>query len=231
MVACHNRLDVFKVFCLNIEHLRECYDINVTLCTSSFKVFDYGVKQGYLATFKPNNKPIGVKRNQAVEIARQVDSDLYFNIAEDHIINKHYIDRCLMLVKQGYAFIGTYDDYFHDYKKDISVYFPGYNGVRNGEVTGIGKVFTRELLDKMNWRMVEDKESVSLDYSNHNILKNIHHIPMKWYMFADDMLLDLKNGSTKNSIESMIKIGGVRIDNEIIFNKLPEIVVKAIKEL
>ncbi len=232
MVACHDRLDVFKVFCLNIQELRKDFDVNVTVCTSDIGVYSYASEWGVNSVVKMrDNKPLGRKRNEAVAQAKKYDSDIYINSAEDHIINKAYIDRLLFERLNGYESMGTYDEFFYDYSKDESIFFKGYRGPRIGELTGIGKAYTRGMLQKMNWRMVDDNENGSLDLSNHNILKGIKHKTHKFFIDKDMMLLDLKNGNTLNSIDALLKAGAIRVNKNRIFKHLPESVVKAIKEL
>lgn len=204
MVSMHDRLDELEVFIENVESLKRYYNIKVAAVSSDNATFERCIKAGFRTQFREHNKPLGAKRNQAVRLASTIDAQAYFNMAEDHIINKPYIDYCISAIQKGLEFVASLDGYFYDYKSTKCILWNGYEGDRAGEPNGTGKCFSKELLQRMNWKIVDDNvQGMGLCGSNWRKLQEsdafIHTFRLQQAPGA--ITCDLKNGSTLNPIE------------------------------
>lgn len=221
IVACHNRVIPFGEFIINIKYLSEYFDVKVVVCTSSEEVAYIARSNGFEDHFEIENFPIGRKRNKATREAKKHEADLYIQSAEDHLISKGYIEYALRQIEIGCDLVGTWDEYFYDYSQNIAKYCKGYQpGWRYGEVTGIGKCFSRRLLNALDWQVVPDEENTSLDFKANQKLSKIPHKAHFTHLSEIEgaMLVDLKDGTTLNKIED---IPGEVIDTEVIFKHFP----------
>ena len=109
------------------------------------------------------NKPLGAKWNAGFMAAKELNPDaIVFVGSSDWLcdqwltIMKPHLDRHQMVGVPGCHFI--------DIKQSIRVVnWKGYTGPRADETIGIGRILSREVLDKINWEPFDSTKDNSMD--------------------------------------------------------------------
>lgn len=110
------------------------------------------------------NFPVSLKRNQALEKIRDWDIDCVLFVDTDDLLPVEQILLYVRFLEQGYPYIGIRDIYFFEgaSKKMIHFFYPqGHSNF--GTTLGLGRCVSRELLDKVNWRLWSDDLNRNMD--------------------------------------------------------------------
>ena len=114
-----------------------------------------------------NNKPLGSKWNAAFEEAKKYEPDACLYVGSSDWLSGNWIDFMRPHVDQNHL-VGVPGMYLVDVSAANGrrgVFWPGYDLKHRNESIGIGRMLSRELLDKLKWRPFEGQADQSLDRS------------------------------------------------------------------
>lgn len=114
------------------------------------------------------NTPLGWRYNLATAMLRgSVDAVMVFG--SDDLICDGYMKFAAEALSNGHDYLGVSDLYLYDLDRKAMGYWPGYDkadpilGHRHGEPIGLGRVFSKRLLDMIKWEPWEHKINRGLD--------------------------------------------------------------------
>lgn len=116
------------------------------------------------------NTPLGDKWNQAFRAAKSYDPDAVLFVGSSDFIEDRWIDTMRPHV-ENYGFAGAKGCYFIDLgATQRLVWWPGYaesrrSRDRDDETIGIGRMLSRELMNRLKWEPFEARLDSSLDSS------------------------------------------------------------------
>lgn len=120
-----------------------------------------------IKTFQAPNAPLWRKFDAGHELLKDGDYDACIMIGSDDIFDDKFISLIyLLLVDHDY--IGFLDIFFHDLKSGCNYYWPGYKGYREGEPAGAGKVYSRKMLESLNYHVFQPSGDSGLDKGCHD---------------------------------------------------------------
>jgi hypothetical protein len=98
------------------------------------------------------NNPVSQKHNFAASSCKKYNPDGIIYVGSDDIMSVEFFKLYIELIKNGYDFCGITDIYF--LTKDKLGYWSGYpkTSSRYREPIGPGKLYSRALMEKLNWR-------------------------------------------------------------------------------
>lgn len=129
------------------------------------------------------NKPLGSKWNFGFIKAREYHPDACLFVGSSDWVSDNWIAESTKHLPFA-DMIGRADCYFLDIRnkdkidKYRLVYWSGYgdnlfNGIRKNETIGIGRILSRNILEKMNWQPFQKEKDNSMDWMMYqNVLKN-----------------------------------------------------------
>lgn len=111
------------------------------------------------------NIPLGAKWNRAFQEAEQFDPDACLFVGSSDWMSDNWIWQMRPYLND-YDLTGTLGCHFiHLNDQPRLVYWPGYNNSRKGESIGIGRMISRRMLDRMQFKPFNDRMDSSLDHS------------------------------------------------------------------
>jgi hypothetical protein len=139
---------VFKVICVGSEDERET-------CENEGAEF-----------ILHENSPLGKKWNAGFMAAKKHNPDGCLFVGSSDWISDNWITHCSKFMND-FDLIGKPDFYLLDYGKKFRMcHWAGYNDFRRrDEPIGIGRILSKRILDKMDWKPMQDKLESSLDWS------------------------------------------------------------------
>jgi len=170
VTAVWKRPNVFALFAKGVHHLqahaaKSGYQVKVAISGSEGRTSEKMVKsQGFNYVERPN-QPLARKMNAALKEARKMDPDYVLLVGSDTVIHPSLFDVYDEYIQQGIDLIAALDWYFYDLRTLRCSYWGGYIDSRAGHPCGCGRVVSRELLDKWDWKIWEDRHSFGLDNS------------------------------------------------------------------
>jgi hypothetical protein len=98
------------------------------------------------------NNPVSQKHNFGAQSCKKYNPDGVIYVGSDDIMSIEFFKHYIGLIKNGFDFCGVTDIYF--LTKDRLGYWNGYpkNSTRFGEPIGPGKLYSKSLMEKLNWR-------------------------------------------------------------------------------
>jgi hypothetical protein len=116
-----------------------------------------------------NNKPLGLKWQVGVYYARLFNPESIIILGSDDLLSKNYIKIAYNNIKLGYDMIGIRSWYINN---DGDIYYIKYTDKINITLGG-GRIYSRRILDKINWELFELFIDKGLDdYGYHNVKNN-----------------------------------------------------------
>lgn len=153
-MASHNRPEITKRSCSALQAMG-CEVVLVVSTNSDLE---------RLKEFNPYlfpNEPLGAKWQYAVSMARQKNPDLLLTCGSDDILNENYLKSAIMVIHRGYDFVGVSQWYMEDVRKK-TIWKAWYKHLPNFPV-GSGRIYSKKLLDSINWQIFDRKASRRLD--------------------------------------------------------------------
>lgn len=150
------RPEVFKMFAEGIkmlqDHFRHRIEIICCVSGSEGKLSRIPAESYGFNYIETPNKPLGVKMNKALELAKSLHPDYCLMVGSDDLIGVKLMSRYLEIMEQGIDYACLMDCYFFDVRSKKALYWGGYTKPHNiGKSGGIGKLISSSLLDKINW--------------------------------------------------------------------------------
>jgi hypothetical protein len=212
------RPEVFNMWCKGVNALLEYYpnvDLQVVVAGSEGRASrDLVEPHGYHYIETPNT-PLAEKMNKTIYKARELGSDYVLCVGSDDIVTPELLGKYLEYIENGYDFIGVLDWYFYDTATHRALYWGGYADSRAGATCGAGRVLSKWLLDKWDWRIWENKHSHVLDNSMEEKLELTPH-RHKTFRLKDLNLFALDIKSSTNMTPFKRWDNSVFIDPDVI---------------
>lgn len=130
---------------------------------------------GFIYIEQPN-QPLAAKMNATIKEALKRDYTHVICVGSDDLLSKELIDEYILLIKQGYQFIGVTDFYFYELETGKASYWGGYTDNRNGKTCGAGRVISASLLRDWNGEPWKSSDTRYLDNSMQDKLNRVR----KW---------------------------------------------------
>ena len=118
------------------------------------------IKDKVFKSIQHPNEPLASKWNRGVRELESIDFDAVIFLGSDDYIDEAFIEFAKEQTKE-FDFIGFKDLYF-EHNKELW-WWCGYKGHREGEPSGAGKIYTKELLEKMDYDLFGESSNRSLD--------------------------------------------------------------------
>ena len=166
-------------------------------------------KQDVYAIAQYKNNPLSFKFNMAFRTLEQIDFDAGILLGSDDYIDTAFIQYVEQTIAD-FDLIGFKDIYFQN--EQGLFYWKGYDNNRRGEPVGAGKVYSRKLLECLNWNVFDQPRDKGLDRISWQRVKQakakIHVTTLKE---NDLILVDIKDGEGMNSLSKFRNLEQVNI--------------------
>jgi len=120
-----------------------------------------------------DNSPLGKKWNAGFLKAKEFTPDAVLFVGSSDWVSDNWLPYCEKFINAGIDMVGKPDFYLLDIGKVLRFcWWQGYTiASRKNEPIGIGRVLSKNILDKMNWKPISDDLENSIDWSMYqNIL-------------------------------------------------------------
>ena len=166
-------LDLFlKNFIAVQNEVKEWCELSLNLASSyeDFMQIDRKLFSEGMSFVEHENLPLGLKWNESLKHHRGYDYALI--VGSDDIFNAQLLESYKPYCYANYDYIGLLDSfYYYIYYPDCMRYFAGYNGERQGEPDGGGRLIHKSILENVNYKLWDDELNSGLDLSLTNRIK------------------------------------------------------------
>tara|TARA_B100001248_G_scaffold107933_1_gene80502 strand:+ start:288 stop:1670 length:1383 start_codon:yes stop_codon:yes gene_type:complete len=155
-----------KLFKYTIRRLYQKNKINhVIVLGESESERITAIKEGAIF-IKHINKPLGAKWNTGFQYSKRFNPDAVLFVGSSDWISKDWIDSAYPYILNGYGYVGKKDYYMLDINdKNIrTCRWLGYLCNRKNETIGIGRLISKNLLEKINYTPFKKNKNSSMDY-------------------------------------------------------------------
>lgn len=177
LIATHRRVEITKK---NIQCCLDCGVSVVVVCSDEEEMREFNRDRVHVI-LAPNS-PLGAKWQIGVNSIRGY-ADLLIITGSDDILSPEFFTRANELLNEGYHFIGLKSWYVYDlksiYKFDYTAPLP----------LGGGRVYSRELLEKINYNVFDTKKDRHLDDLGWH---NAYSSGMKHILLNEPLILSVK---------------------------------------
>lgn len=161
------------------------------------------------------NRPLGAKLNAGVKYAKDKGFDYIIKIDSDDIVSDLFFDTYNIyfnFIKPD--LLGLKDFYIYDIETTKYYFWPGYEGVREGETIGSGRSLSYKLCEKLNFEIVDSSKNSALDKSMTLKLRNIDHYAIT-INNSNAYLVDIKSIENITKLESFYDLQELPRNNKI----------------
>lgn len=167
VTAFWQRVDVSRAFVRHWEAVRDELaraDVSLSLCAAHSQDDEYIrlIGASEWRTQFSENSPLASKFNAAVGLAPP-DTDAVLVVGSDDFLDARYVLWAIERVGDGYELVGARDAYFWRRATNEAVHWRGYQGARENEPIGAGRVLSALLLDRLRWKPWPDHGERGLD--------------------------------------------------------------------
>lgn len=180
-----------------LDTLQKCLDLTPNLdrvfVYSDKKDGDYLRSLGYKHIYKFENNPLSDKWNYGVEKMRDLDYDYIIMMGADNYFDAHFLDFVYENAPK-YDMLGFVGMYFTNQRSE-TYYWQGYTGSRIGEPAGAGKVYSKDLLNKIDYNLFTGAVNRGLDRGSWGIINSVtNKIKISSLQEEGIWLCDIKDG-------------------------------------
>ena len=222
------RPEIFKYFAAGVKELEKLEDFDITTIisgsegeTSRKLVEDHG-----FTYIEIPNRPLAVKMNAPLKIAKELGVDYVLCMGSDDILHPNVLVEYLKYMRSDIDYIGVTDFYFYDTTTAKSAYWGGYREpYRLGHTCGAGRVLSAKLLDQWDWTIWSSKQDDMLDSSMQIKLSSTVHTSIYFSLKSKGLYgLDIK--SSVNMTPFTLWDNTEFIDTDEIKNKFSYLALK-----
>lgn len=144
-----------------------------------------------------DNIPLGQKWQLALDKSREYDPSAILYMGSSDWVSSNWCNVLQKDLDDGYAMSGTKGNYMLDIQpknQKQMIYWGGYLADRSDEPIGIGRLFSREILEVINWRLFDVTKDSSIDYCQMLALKAVEG------MWPKDKLVCFNDSKEKASL-------------------------------
>lgn len=195
--AMHGRRTTVKMcieYLLNVGKELEKHGHTLTLVYGYTDKEDGDFLRNYkVRTYQAPNSPLWEKFHGGMQLLKKLDFDLVFMFGSDDIADTKYFLKCIDLAP-FYGHIGVKDIYFYNRVSGERYYWPGYFGRREGEPAGAGKVYTKAVMEAIDYKIFQPSIDKGLDLGCWQIMKE-NKVKTKLLSVKEGFFLcDVKDG-------------------------------------
>jgi hypothetical protein len=198
------------------------------------------------AYVEQDNMPLNRKYNAASRLAQESNPDAVYRIDSDDWITSAAITNSLKKIDDGHLAVGLLDLYFLDLVSFKLGRWPGYGFFNNkkrmwawrnrGKTVGVGRCFSRELMDKLGWEIWDQEPELSkwLDTNCDERLKERGHKIKGFTMEGlQTFAMDIKGGGENITTQtfSNLRIKWVKDAKSKLYQHFPKEEVDSLIEL
>lgn len=165
----YKRENVSKMFKNSLLKLQDKFSdnydfINIMIDSegTNLDVFSNEINFKY---FEYPNLPVSDKWSYGIQKLKNIDFDYVFIIGSDNTIEDSVLEKYSNYIENGVDIIGMTDMYVYSLEKDQLFYWGGYpkKHKRYGETIGLGRCFSKKLIDSMNYDLWDSGLNRGLD--------------------------------------------------------------------
>lgn len=144
------------------------------------------------------NFPLTSKFNKVAQESKKSNPDAVLLIGSDDIISYDTFMFYDGLINKGFDCFGFLDMYVFDLLSQKLYYWIGYTNKRKGESIGLGRLYSKKVMDKLSWNLWDKNFNQNLDGINKRLLsRNNIKVETSSLKSSNSFVLDIK---TKNNI-------------------------------
>lgn len=157
LIATHDRMEITTK---NIELLKQQSAVPkiIVVCSYMEELIYYKTLQ--VNVILSDNSPLGRKWQAGVNLAKNMGANPLIILGSDDILIQGFIESALRKLKEGYEYLGLTSWLTFDGKE---LYLSSYCGPNVDYPIGSGKVYSKDLLDRFNWKLFNTKDNRKLD--------------------------------------------------------------------
>lgn len=167
------------------------------------------------------NEPLSNKWAYGLSLTKRMDWDYLLILGSDDIMSDgcfHIYDK---YIDQGYDMVCWKDIYFYHIQKKHLKYWAGYEGEREGESIGAGRLIKREVIEGLDYKLWDEGMAYGLDGS---MSRRLAPLNLKTKILSlketKEFMVDIK--SEKNVSPFNSYTGDLENPNEVFKAHLPE---------
>jgi len=191
------RPEIFKYFAAGVKALElvEGLEITTIISGSEGETSRKLVEDCGFTYIEIPNRPLAVKMNEPLKIARELKVDYVLCMGSDDILHPNVLVEYLKYMRSEIDYIGVTDFYFYDTTTSKSAYWGGYREpYRSGHTCGAGRVLSAKLLDQWDWTVWSSKQDNMLDTSMQIKLSSTVHTSIYFSLKTKGLYgLDIKS--------------------------------------
>lgn len=152
VMASHERQEVTRRTCNRLIEIG-CEVMLVVSTRTDEKALSY-----YSPVIYRNN-PLGAKWQYSVDCAKALNPDLLITCGSDDLLCDNYIINAMKFITTGYEFVGVSQWYMETPTEKYKAWYSQTPQL----AVGSGRVYTKELLDRVGWQIFDIRASRKLD--------------------------------------------------------------------
>lgn len=215
VIATHERIEITtkNINSLKLQHPTP----KIVVICSTQEELEYYKALGVSVALEPN-KPLGRKWQCGVHIAKNLNANPMIILGSDDLISNDFFKKTFNKLNEGYEFIGCTEWITWDVKNN-KYYHCKYQNANKDYPIGSGKVYSKSLLKKINYKVFDPKADRKLDDQGHRmIVANNANV----YLFREPLVLAVKGGwNEMNKVEAYLRTPNIKpevIDNKFLKN-------------
>ena len=168
LIATHERTDITTK---NIRLLRQQSVVPKILIVCSLRSELEYYKTLDVSVVMHENLPLGKKWQNGVRAAAQLVANPLIILGSDDILHRDYIKNALIKLNEGYDFVGSTSWFSYDEKRG-RLYRCEYMNVNKDYPIGSGKVYSKDILDKIRNKVFDSNSSRKLDDNGYRMISS-----------------------------------------------------------
>jgi len=98
------------------------------------------------------NYPLDAKYDSGIQHCKLYNPDAVALVGSDDFITGDYFEWAMSQISLGFDMVGLLDFYLADLTGNKIFYWGGYTGERSGDAIGAGRVYSKSILDRLDWK-------------------------------------------------------------------------------
>lgn len=225
------RHDIFEIWARGIKRLSENFPnvkIDVVVAGSEGQKSRSLVEKHRFRYIEAPNSPLGRKANLRLMACKELSPDYVLLTGSDNLFSDKYFSYILNLAKQGFDEIAPLDIYYYDTITKYAAYSNGYQNYnknikhRRGEPIAPGRMLSRQVLDKVEWKLWDESEDKFLDkWPRENLKKIVTNY--NYFSCRENGLVMCDIKSSINMTKFIIRSNFEILNEAYLYQEIPEI--------
>lgn len=208
-IAVHGRHDVLKIF-------NTYAPFPVIAVASNPEDIELCKSFGWYVTQHPNDN-LADKLHNGLQFARTIPHDALLMLGSDDLISPELTNAYKAAIKT-HDFVAVKQCYLYHMVSKKLVFWNGYRNERKGEPTGAGRLFRKDLLQKVDYNIWLGGSHHGVDGTSWKTIKDIAKIKLL-DLSTTRVLVDLKDANSTTVIQKFARYKN--LNNNIVRNIFP----------